>query len=145
MGYSIDLEGCDLRCKSEADTHQAAATINGDSWMSPYHLQVSPRKPPEDGSEWRLEIDHFQGDHWPDEEAKRVWLALVPHMADGATLEFQGEGPERWRIRWQDGKCYEDYVAQVIWAVQEEITAESIEAERAVLEYLASPRKENPQ
>lgn len=104
---------------------------------------------------WLLEIEHFQGDHWRDEEAKEVWLAIAPFMADGATIEFQGEGFERWRIRWQWDHCdichgrgevapgtdgapyapcrrcsgrgetprvFEEYVQEVIWAINEEIT-----------------------
>ena len=72
---------------------------------------------------WFLGIDEFQGDHWQDSEARGVWLAIAPHMADGATIEFQGEGRERWRIRWEAGRVFEEYITQVVWAVNEEITA----------------------
>ena len=43
----------------------------------------------------------------------------------GYTIEFQGEEGGRWRIRWQDGRVYEELVAEVVWHVNEEITAES--------------------
>lgn len=56
-------------------------------------------------------------------DARRVWLAIAPHMADGATIEFQGEGRERWRIRWQEGRVFEEYVTEIIWTVNEEVTA----------------------
>ena len=123
MGYSVDLEADDLRCKSEEDANQAASIINSDEWMSPYHLQVSAWQPPQPDLERALNIDHFQGDHWRDFEAREVWLKLAPHVVDGANIEFQGEGGERWRIRWQDGRVFEEYVTEIIWTVNEEITA----------------------
>jgi hypothetical protein len=43
-------------------------------------------------------------------------------MADGATIEFQGEAGERWRIRWSEGRVFEDYVTEVIWSVGQELT-----------------------
>lgn len=157
MGYTVELEESDLRCCSREAAERAAEIIRAHQWIHPYHLQVSPvcrSNPPDDGS-WFLEIDHFQGDHWRDEAARNVWLAIAPCMADGATLEFQGEGLERWRIRWawQDcERCYgegevapgtdgapyapcrrcsgrgktpqvfEEYVQEVVWAINEEIT-----------------------
>lgn len=139
MSYSVDLEADDLWCKSEDDARRAAGIVNGHEWMSPYHFQVTARQC-EDGERqgwWFLEIEHFQGDHWHDEEAREVWLAIAPFMADGATIEFQGEGLERWRIRWQQDRVFEEYVTEVIWAVGQEITAE----EPAPI--VTSPRKEN--
>jgi len=125
MGYTIELEADDLRCKSAEDAVRAAQIIADDDWIHPYHLQVTPTE--SSSSEWEghwiLEIDHFQGDHWRDYEAREVWLKLAPHMADGATIEFQGEGRERWRIRWHEGRVLEEYVQEVIWTVNEEITA----------------------
>ena len=133
MGYTIDLEADDLQCRSEDDATKAAAIANGDEWMSPYHLQVSPAQVSsgERQGDWFLEIDQFQGDHWRDHEARGVWLKIAPHMADGATIEFQGEGRERWRIRWQDGRVFEEYVTEVIWTVNEEITADGLETTEA--------------
>lgn len=125
MGYTVELEESDLRCLNQVAAERAAAIIRGDQWIHPYHLQVSPvcRSNPPDDANWFLEIDHFQGDHWRDEAARNVWLAIAPCMADGATLEFQGEGFERWRIRWEGGRIFEEYVTEVIWAVGQEITA----------------------
>lgn len=125
MGYSVDLEADGLWCKSEGEARKAAEIVNGNEWMSPYHFRVAARQCEngEHQGRWFLEIEHFQGDHWHDDEAKQVWLAIAPFVADGATIEFQGEGLERWRIRWQDGRCFEDYVAEVIWAENAEITA----------------------
>ena len=125
MGYTIEMESDDLRCRSPEDAQKAAANISADEWIHPYHLQVEAATllHPGPGITPCLEVTHFQGDHWHDDKARRVWLAIAPHMADGASIEFQGEGLERWRIRWQEGRVYEDYVTDVIWAVNEEITA----------------------
>lgn len=129
MGVTVELEADDLRCRTEADAIAAASLIAADAWIHPYHLQVSPtqRSSCDHQNEWSLEVDHFQGDHWHDDEARKVWLSIAPHMADGATIEFLGEGFEHWRIRWQDGRAFEEYVAEVVWAVNEEITANAQE------------------
>lgn len=126
MGYSVELERSDLQCRSKADAEAAADRIHGDRSMSPYHLQVSfdCRSNPQDDASWWLEVEHFQGDHWPSAEAERLWLDLAPHMADGATIEFQGEGLDRWRIRWEAGRAFEEYVADVIWSTGHELKAE---------------------
>jgi hypothetical protein len=125
MGYGIDLQCDNLWCKSEADAKAAAKLIAEDEWIHPYHLHVVPMECSGGDMQgrWFLEIEEFQGDHWHDDDAQRVWLAIAPHMADGATIEFQGEGCERWRIRWHDGRVFEEYVTDVIWAVNKEITA----------------------
>lgn len=120
MGITVDLGDEDLRCRSEEDAKQAAHLINGSLWMSPYHLQVEPE---ERSGTWELQIEHFQGDHWLEEEARKVWFSIAPHMADGASLEFEGEGRERWRIRWAKGRCFEDWVHEIVWTQGEEITA----------------------
>lgn len=151
MGYTIELESDDLSCKSEADAEAAAKLIVDDEWIHPYHLQVSPvcRSNPPDDINWSLDVDHFQGDHWHEDQARRVWLAIAPHMADGATIEFQGEGRERWRVRWQWDDCevcrndearrtcdrchglggfarvFEEYITDIIWAVTEQITPDN--------------------
>jgi hypothetical protein len=44
-------------------------------------------------------------------------------MVDGAVIEFQGEDSERWRIRWQGGHVFEEYITDIVWAVNQEITA----------------------
>jgi hypothetical protein len=128
MGVTVELEADDLRCRSESDAITAAKLIAADEWIHPYHLQVSPTQASsgEHKDHWFLEIDHFQGDPWHDDDARRVWLAIAPHMADGATVEFLGEGFERWRIRWQAGRVFEEYVTEVVWAVNEEISAASL-------------------
>ena len=129
MGVTVDLEADDLGCKSPEDAARAAEIISHDEWIHPYHLQVSPAQVSvgDRKGDWFLEIDHFQGDHWHDDDARCVWLKIAPHMANGATIEFQGEGGERWRIRWQDGHVFEEYVQEVIWVVNEEITAPASE------------------
>jgi len=95
--------------------------------MSPYHVRVSVH-PPSATSAWRLVIDHFQGDHWHEDESRAVWLALTPYMANGATIEFEGPGYERWRIRWAQGRVFEDITEEVRWTVAEEITPPDKEA-----------------
>lgn len=125
MGYTVELEDADLWCRSREAAERAVAVVRADPWASPYHLQLSPicRSNPPNDADWSLEVSHFQGDHWYDDEARRLWVALAPHLADGATLEFQGEGFERWRIRWEAGRVFEEYVTDVTWAVASELTA----------------------
>ncbi|HZM27508.1 MAG TPA: hypothetical protein VFB89_09130 [Gemmatimonadales bacterium] len=129
MGVSVDLIYEDLRCKSADDARKAAATIAADEWIHPYHLQVVPatRLHPGPGITPCLEVTHFKGDHWHDERARRVWLAIAPHLANGSTLEFEGEDSTRWRIRWEGSRVFEEHVTEVIWAVNEEITAPEAE------------------
>jgi len=79
---------------------------------------------------WYLRIDHFQGDHWHDDEARAIWLAIAPHMADDASIEFQGEDLQRWRIRWLGGRCFEDRVEEVVWIQDNEIGAPNREESR---------------
>lgn len=125
MGYTVELEESDLLCRSESAALEAEAIIKNHGWIHPYHLQVSPvcRANPPGDANWSLEVEHFQGDHWQDHEAREVWLAIAPHLEDGSTLEFRGEEGYRWRVRWEGGRVFEEYVTEVIWAVNEEITA----------------------
>jgi hypothetical protein len=117
MGYTVDLQSDWLWCRSEEDAHAAEAIINEDKSFT-HWLQATAQH---DGSHWYLGIEHFQGDHWHEDEARAIWLAIAPHMADDASIEFQGEDLERWRIRWKDGRCFEDRVQEVIWAENAEI------------------------
>lgn len=128
MGYTVDLQDTSLRCKSESDARHAAAIIEAHEEMCPYHLQVEPwqtSNPPRDDS-WMLSVEHFQGDHWHDDEARKLWLALCPHMADEATIEFQGEDGSRWRIRWSQGRVFEEFPQETIWALEREVTLEGL-------------------
>jgi hypothetical protein len=114
MGYTVELEASDLRCKSQEDAEAAAKVINDDESMN-YHLQVEAVGPPDCAPSWYLAIIEYQSDHWNDEDAKRLWLRLAPHMADEATIELRGECDERWRVRWSGGLVFEDYVSKVEW------------------------------
>ena len=123
MGYTVGLEDAALRCRTRADAEAAAGVVSQFPEMCPYHLQVSLRSmsnPPRDDS-WVLEVDHFSGDHWDDDAAIKLWLALAPYLANGATIEFQGEDLWRWRIRWEEGRVVEEYVKEVIWAENREL------------------------
>ena len=124
MSYSVDLEGDCLQCKTEEAAHHAAVLINADTWMH-HHLKVVPveRSVPQEGRVWFLEINEFDGCGWNIDASDAVWLAIAPHMADGANLEFRGEAADRWRIRWQAARVFTDNVKEVIWTVNEEITA----------------------
>jgi hypothetical protein len=124
MGYTIELEYEDLRCRSPEAAKQAAAIITADPWMYTYHLAVGvvTRLHPGPGLTPCLEVENFQGDHWHDENARKVWLAIASYMAEGASIEFRGEGDERWRIHWEDGRAFEEYVKEVIWSVGQELT-----------------------
>ena len=128
MGYTIELEDDDLRCKTEGDARKAAALIEADEWIHPYHLVVAPRctsSPPRDDA-WMLSVEGFQGDHWRETPARTVWLAIAQHMADDASIEFRGEEGDHWRIRWSGGRVYEEYPKEVIWALEREVTHESL-------------------
>ena len=125
MGYTVDLEGDDLWCKSQQDAEAAQKLVEADEWIHPYHLEVCAMEAQSEEfkGRWYLCVEHFQGDHWRDWEARQVWLAIAPHMGDGATIELQGEDGSRWRIHWQEGRVFEEYVGEVVWVVNEEITA----------------------
>lgn len=128
MGYTVDLQGADMRCRSEADARAAAEVVQRHADHCPRHFALAPwslSNPVRDDA-WALSIEYFEGDHWDDDEAKPLWLALAPHLADGATIEFQGEDSSRWRIRWEAGRVFEEYPKEVSWAVSHEITAESL-------------------
>ncbi len=126
MGYTVDLMDDALFCKSREGAEAAASIVAAHDEMCPYHVEVHARaiESGSDTGRWYLEIAHFQGDHWYNEDADALWLALAPHVADGAYIEFLGEEHERWRVRWQEGRVYEEYVAEVIWEVNKEITPE---------------------
>ena len=127
MGYTVDLQGADLRCRSEADARTASEVAQRHADHCPRHFALAPwslSNPVRDDA-WALSIEYFEGDHWDDDEAKQLWLALAPHLADGATIEFQGEDFCRWRIRWEADHVFEEFPKEVIWAVSREITAES--------------------
>jgi len=124
MGYTVDLQSDWLWCRSEEDAHAAEAIINEDKTFTCW-LQVTATH---DGTNWYLGIDHFQGDHWHEAEARTMWLAIAPHMADDASIEFQGEDLERWRIRWKEGRCFEDRVGEVIWIENSEVNPKEEES-----------------
>lgn len=124
MGYTVDLHGSDLRCRSESDARAAAEIVRGQPDRCPRHFDVAPwslSNPARDDA-WALSMEDFGGEAWDDEQAKLLWLAIAPHMADGATIEFQGEDFSRWRIRWDAGRVFEEYPREVIWAVACEVT-----------------------
>ena len=127
MGYTVDLQGADLRCRSEADARASAEVVRRRADHCPRHFEVaswSLSNPPRDDA-WGLSVEYFGGDCWDDSEAKVLWLALAPHLADGASIELQGEDFYRWRIRWEGGRVFEEYVEEVHWAVSHEITTEA--------------------
>ncbi len=121
MGYTVELEECDLTCKSEIDAFAAAEIVAADPSNRLEVSAISQSIPP-DAHNWVLVVDDFRGDHWRDNDARKLWLAIAPHLSDGATLELQGEDFVRWRIRWEGGRVYEEYIKEVIWAINEEIT-----------------------
>lgn len=127
MGYTVDLQGADLRCRSEADARAVTDVVWRHADHCPRHFEVAPwslSNPPRDDA-WGLSIEYFGGEAWDDDGAKQLWLALAPHLADGATLEFQGEDFSRWRIRWEGGRVFEEHPKEVVWTLSHEITAHS--------------------
>lgn len=73
MGVTVELEADDLWCRSAEDAARAAEIIGHDDWIHPYHLQVTPTEcsSGDRKGDWFLEIDHFQGDHWHDYDARK--------------------------------------------------------------------------
>lgn len=122
MSYSVDLESEDLVGKDERSAHSAVELINSHCWAK-YHLKVETvRRPLGDGAHaWCIELLEFDGCGWKSEPAAALWLTLAPHLADGSSLEFRGESAERWRIRWEGGHVYEEFVEAVTWKVAHEI------------------------
>ena len=119
----MHLEGADLRCHGEAEAIMASVAIRDSAWMYPYHLQVSViyRE-----NAYQLDIDHFQGDHWNDEESQKVWLRIAPLLVKGACIHFRNENESHWRIRWHSGRVYKDHLYRdrndLAWAHGDEIT-----------------------
>jgi|SRR5882672_6694718 len=126
MGYTVDLQSDWLWCRSEEDARKAQAIISENKSFS-YWLRVEVAQ---EGEQWYLRINDFQGDHWHEDEARTIWVALAPHMGDDASIEFQGEGLERWRIRWHGGRCFEDRVEEVVWIQDHEINTPKREESR---------------
>ena len=50
-------------------------------------------------------------------------------MADDAELEFREEGGGRFRVRWSQGRVFEEFPKQVIWALECEITPQLLKEE----------------
>lgn len=128
MSYTVDLEADDLSCKSHSAAQQAAELINTDEWMRD-HLQVSANcrsSPPKD-DHWYLVIEHHDPCSWKEPLARRVWLRIAPLMADGATAEFRHEDGERFRIRWAEGRAYEEYPTDITWGISCELTLQNLE------------------
>ena len=128
MSYTVDLELDRLRCRSRAAAQQAAAVINTDPWMR-HHLKVLvvPRSTPERDDALDLVIETYDGCYWNETSARKIWLAIAPFMADESTLEFRHEGGDRFRIRWEAGRVYEEFPKEVIWALEREITPALLE------------------
>ncbi len=128
MSYTVDLEVDYLDCKTRTEAHQAAAIINADPWLH-RHLRVSPtcRSFPERDDSWCLVVDEYDGCYWSEPSARRIWLAIAPFMANNATLEFRHEDGARFRIRWEDGRVFEEYPKEIIWGLECEITPALLE------------------
>jgi hypothetical protein len=123
MSYTVDLERDDLHCRSHAAAEEATALIKADTWM-PRHLRVSPvcRSFPERDDAWHLSVDEFNGCDWNEPSARSVWLKLAGFMADNASLEMRHEEGDRYRVRWEGGRVFEEFPTEVIWKLECEIT-----------------------
>lgn len=126
MSYSVDLEVEDLRCKSQVDALRAAAIIGADAWMRT-HIVVSPvwTDVPEIGRVWHLSIESYDCCSWNEDAARRVWVAIAPHMADGSKLEFRTEDSERFRVLWLGGRALLEVPKTIIWELGLDLTAEA--------------------
>ena len=127
--HIVELQAAYLDCKTEHNAHEAESLSRRHSDLVPARLALRAQamsSPPRDDS-WRLEVDHFDGFQWDEMAARRLWLEIAPHMADEATIEFQDENMDRWRIRWSGGCVYEEFPKEIIWGLEREITAEWID------------------
>ena len=131
--HIVELQTAYLDCKTELDAHEAETVSRRHSNLVPARLSLRARvmsSPPRDDA-WRLDVDHFDGFQWDEMVARRLWLEIAPHMADEATIEFQDEQMDRWRIRWSGGRVYEEFPKEIIWGLEREITREWLgQAER---------------
>ena len=127
MSYSVDIELDSLPCKSRAAAYEAAALLRTDSWARS-RMKISPAcsSSPERDDSWHLVLDDYDPCYWNEAEFNRLWLALVPFMADNAFLEFRHEDASRFRIRWEAGHVFEERPKQVVWAFEREITPEPL-------------------
>ena len=123
MSYSVDLEDENLVGKDERSAWTAVELINNHCWAK-YHLKVEAvrRSASERTHDWFIELLEFDGCGWKSEPAAELWLSLASHLADDSYLEFRGESAERWRIRWEGGRVYEEFIQAVIWKVAHEIS-----------------------
>jgi len=79
MAYSVDLEHDCLRCKSRAHAEAAATIVHADTRMHPCHMEVravSISWPSTDES-WELTVENFDGCSWSEDDAHRLWLAMM--------------------------------------------------------------------
>lgn len=120
---TVHLEAADLSCKSEDDARMAEAVVKLDRWAYPKHVRVTVRTTVSEGAQFYLEVSYFDGEEWLDAKAQELWLKLAPYLADSATIQLRSGGNERWRIRWNDGRVFEEHIQEIIWLVDHEITA----------------------
>jgi len=90
------------------------------------HLKASVvcRSFPERDDAWQLVVDDYDGCNWNEPSARSAWLTLASFMADNASLEMRHEEGDRYRIRWEGGRVFEEFPEQVIWKMECEITEE---------------------
>lgn len=119
---SVHIEASDLSCKSEDDARMAEAVVKIHRWAYPKHIRVGVRATSVQPTQYYLEVTYFNGEELIDVYAQDLWLKLAPYMADGATIQVRLNN-ERWRIRWNDGRVFEEHVSEIIWRVDHEITA----------------------
>ena len=122
MSYSVDLEDEYLAGKNETAARGAAECINRNGWAK-HHMKaeaVERPLPPEQPS-WFVDLIEFAGCSWNSEAADELWSALAPHLADDSYLEFRGESADRWRVRWEGGRVYEEFIQAITWKVAHEI------------------------
>lgn len=123
MGVTVDLESDDLTCKSQKDAEAAAAIIAGDADMkSRLEVVVHNRSSPPREDDWALTIEYYDACHWNEEAVRRLCLALAPHMAEDASIEFRTEDSTRFRFRWSGGRVFEEYPLTITWGNSSELT-----------------------
>lgn len=120
MGYSVDLTGWSVTCKSEDDAIKAAALVNGNE-HTVYHLTAKA-----EGTS--LEYDDYQSDHWHDADMLRLFAMIAPHIESGEAT-FRGQEGEEFRIRWQGGSVYQDFAAPTVWEDGDPFTLEDLDAQ----------------
>lgn len=114
MGVTVYHRGDHLYTVTKDAAEKAIAIINSDETNPGGWFSAEP-KPRELSEGWGIDIADFDGDHWHDDEANALWLALAPLLDSGSNILLECEGGD-YRIYWNGrGQVFEQAVKRIVW------------------------------